>query len=83
MWPLLALAGLVPVAIYGRKVGRSCRAQLFASFTDQQLFEAVEILASAGFPEWEALLTRANRAEVIAVTRQFLATLSGPNRLTF
>jgi hypothetical protein len=51
--------------------------KFFASFTDQQLFEAVEILAMRGFPEWQMLHSRANRDEVVACARQFLATLSG------
>jgi hypothetical protein len=74
-WPLFALAGLVPLAIYSKKIEPSRKmAQFFASFTDQQLFKSVEILAMCGFPEWEALISRADRPEVVACARQFLAT---------
>ena len=82
MWPALALGGLTPLANYDKR-RRPLRetAQLFASFTDQQLFESVEILAMCGgYSEWQALLSGANRAEVIACTRQFLSAISGSSK---
>jgi hypothetical protein len=45
-------------------------------------FKSVEILAMCGFLEWQMLHSRASRAEVVAVARQFLSALSGPNRLS-
>jgi hypothetical protein len=78
MWPLLGLAGLIPLAIYGKGRRRQGDlARFFGSFTDQHLFKSVEILAMCGYPEWEALFSRAERAEAVACAREFLATLSG------
>jgi hypothetical protein len=76
MLPLPALAGLIPLATCGKR--RCCLSKLFASFTDQQLFEAVEILAMCdGYPEWKALLSRAeDETHVVTCARQFLATMS-------
>ena len=82
MWPALALGGLTPLAIYDQR-RRPLRetAQLFVSFIDQQLFESVEIVATCeGYPEWQALLSGANRAEVIACAGQFLSAIGGSSK---
>ena len=64
---------------YLRQEDRSASPSPVICVLHHQLFEAVEILARReGFPEWEALLERANKAEVVACARKYLATSARP-----